>query len=106
MNSRMRGVYKRGNIFWIAYKAGPRVIRESTGSSDRKLAIGALDKRRAEVFEGRWVGRARDVRTPLSEAIQEFMTVYSKPRKVSSRDDQIILNRLQAFIGPNGCLQD
>jgi len=102
----MRGVYKRGNIFWIAYKAGPRVIRESTGSSDRKLAIGALDKRRAEVFEGRWVGRARDVRTPLSEAIQEFMTVYSKPRKVSSRDDQIILNRLQAFIGPNGCLQD
>ncbi|MBZ5634898.1 MAG: site-specific integrase [Acidobacteriia bacterium] len=102
----MRGIYRRGNIFWIVYKAGHRLIRESTGSSDRKLAIGALDKRRAEVFEGRWVGRARDVRTPLSEAIQEFMTVYSKPRKASSRDDQIILNRLQAFIGPNGYLQD
>ena len=102
----MRGIYRRGNIYWIAYKAGHRVIRESTGSSDRKLAIGALDKRRAEVFEGRWVGRMRDVRTPLSEAIQEFMTVYSKPRKASSRDDQIILNRLQAFIGPDGYLQD
>jgi len=102
----MRGIYRRGNIYWIAYKAGRRVIRESTGSSDRKLAIGALDTRRAEVFEGRWVGRARDVRTPLSEAIQEFMTVYSKPRKASSRDDQIILNRLQAFIGPSGYLQD
>ena len=99
----MRGIYRRGNIYWIAYKAAARVIRESTGSSDRKLAIGALDKRRAEVFEGRWVGRVRDVRTPLSEAIQEFMTVYSKPRKASSRDDQIILNRLQAFMEPLVC---
>ena len=69
----MRGIYRRGNIYWIAYKAGYQVIRESTGSSDRKLAVGVLDERRAEVFEGRWVGRARNVRTPLSEAIQEFM---------------------------------
>src|SRR5713101_4721798 len=106
MNPHMRGIYRRGNIYWIAYKAGHRVVRESTGSSDRKLAGGALDKRRVEVFEGRWVGRARDLRTPLSEAIQEFMTVYSKPRKVSWRDDQIILTRLEAFVGPNGYLQD
>jgi integrase len=70
------------------------------------LAIDALDTRRAEVFEGRWVGTARDVRTLLSEAIQEFMTVYSRPRKVSWKDDQLILKRLEAFIGTNGYLQD
>jgi integrase len=102
----MRGIYRRGNIYWIAYKTGRRTVRESTGTSDRKLAIGALDKRRAEVFEGRWVGRVRDVRTPLSEAVQEFMTVYSKPRKVSWKDDQIILKRLEAFTGPDCYVQD
>ena len=38
----MRGIYKRGNIYWVAYKAANRVIRESTGTPDRKLAEASL----------------------------------------------------------------
>src|SRR5216684_5681245 len=102
----MRGIYKRGKIYWIAYKTVNRLIRESTGTVDRKLAEAVLAKRRAEVFEGRWTGRLRDVKTPLRQAIQEFLNVYSRPRKVSWEDDQLILGRFATFVGPHACLQD
>src|SRR5437870_9340565 len=97
INTDMRGIYKRGNIYWIAYKAAHRVIRESTGTQDRKLAEAVLAKRRAEVFEGRWTGRLKETRTPLRQAIQEFLTVYSQPRKVSWEDDQFVLTRFATF---------
>src|SRR5438067_12969689 len=106
INSAMRGIYKRGNIYWVAYKAANRVIRESTGTDDRKLAEAVLAKRRAEVFEGRWTGRLRDVKTPLREAIQEFLNIYSRPRKVSWEDDRLVLDRFAAFVGPHACLQN
>jgi integrase len=102
----MRGLYKRGQIYWMAYKAASGVIRESTGTSDRRRAEAVLAKRRTEVFEGRWTGRLRDVRFPLRKAIEEFLTVYAEPRKVSWREDALILNRFAEFVGPNACLQD
>jgi integrase len=102
----MRGLYKRGNTYWMAYKAVSGVVRESTGTSDRKLAEAVLAKRRAEVFEGRWNGRLRDLRFPLRKAIEEFLAVYAKPRKASWREDALILNRFADFVGPSACLQD
>ena len=106
MNVPMRGLYRRGEIFWIAYKAVGKVIRESTGTSDRKLAEAVLSKRRAEVFEGRWIGRLRETQTPLREAIEEFLAVYSQPRKVSWKDDRFVLGRFATFLGPHTHLQD
>ncbi len=53
----MRGLYRRGNIYWISYQAGAQTVRESTGTNDRKLAEGVLAKRRADVFEGRLEGQ-------------------------------------------------
>jgi integrase len=106
MKPSMRGLYKRGTVFWMAYKAARGVVRESTGTSDRRLAEAVLSKRRAEVFEGRWIGRLRNTRTPVREAVQEFLAVYSKPRKVSWRDDRLVLGRFAAYLGPNACLQD
>src|SRR2546426_10386067 len=106
INLDMRGLYQRGDIYWMAYKAASGVIRESTGTDDRRLAEAVLAKRRAEVFEGRWTGRLRDARVPLRQAIQEFITVYSKPRKVSWKDDLFVLGRLAAFAGPNAHLQE
>src|SRR6266576_2649434 len=101
MNTPMRGLYKRGAIYWMAYKTIGGVVRESTGTSDRKLAEAVLSKRRAEVFEGRWTGRLRDVKTPLCQAIQEFLNVYSRPRKVAWEDDRLVLDRFAAFLGPH-----
>jgi integrase len=102
----MRGLYKRGEIYWVAYKAVGRVVRESTGTGDRRLAEAVLAKRRAEVFEGRWTGRLRDTQTPLPQAIQEFLAVYSQPRKVSWKDDRFVLCRFAKFLGPKVSLQE
>src|SRR5262249_50873440 len=106
INPEMRGLYKRGEIYWMAYKAASGVVRETTGTSDRRLAEAVLAKRRAEVFEGRWTGRLRDTKFPLSRAIQEYLTVYAKPRKVSWRDDLFVLGQFATFVGPNAYLQD
>ena len=101
----MRGLYKRGNIYWMSYTAGNRVIRESTHTSNQKLAEGVLCKRRAEVFEGRWSLKRR-TKIPLDQAIHEFLTVYAKPRKVSWREDERILGRFKVYAGRNAYLQD
>jgi integrase len=58
------------------------------------------------VFEGRWTGRRRDTQTPLRQAIQEFLTVYSQPRKVSWKDDRYMLGWFLKFLGGNAHLQD
>jgi integrase len=106
MNVPMKGLYKRGEIYWMAYKAIGGVVRETTGTPDRRLAEAVLAKRRAEVFEGRWTGRLRDSKTALRQAIPEFLAVYSKPRKVSWKDDRFVLGRFAAYLGPNAYLQD
>jgi integrase len=49
------GVYKRGSIWWASY-AGPggRLVRESTGERDRRLAERIERQRRASVAAGTW----------------------------------------------------
>lgn len=95
----MRGLYRRGSIYWISYQAGVQTVRESTGTGDRKLAEGVLAKRRAEVFEGRWKGRIRDVKTPLHQAAQEYLDLYARPHKISWREDERILRRFESEVG-------
>jgi integrase len=49
-----RGIYKRGNIYWISYQdAVRRQIRESSGSTNIGVARKFLAKRRYEVLEGK-----------------------------------------------------
>ena len=49
-----KGLYKRGNVWWLRY-AGPdgRVRYESTGTSDFKEAKGTLVDRRKEIKDGK-----------------------------------------------------
>jgi integrase len=51
--ARAKGVFKRGNIYWICYKnLDGRIIRESSGSENYNDAIDKLDIRRREIKEG------------------------------------------------------
>lgn len=51
--TKTRGIYKRGNIYWIRY-AGPdgRIRRESTGGGSIRYAQNMLIQRKALVLEG------------------------------------------------------
>lgn len=54
MSKRMRGLYKRGNIWWCDYmSASGRMVLESTGERDHNRAVEFLVKRRAEVAAGK-----------------------------------------------------
>ena len=49
-------LYKRGDVWYILFIHRGRRHRESSGSSDRKVAVALLKKRIAEVVEGRIIG--------------------------------------------------
>ncbi|HQJ95444.1 MAG TPA: hypothetical protein PLT06_11500, partial [Syntrophorhabdaceae bacterium] len=49
MAKRMRGLYKRGSIWWCSYKSITGIVRQSTGKSDYNEAMEFLGKRVAEV---------------------------------------------------------
>ena len=103
---RRDGLYQRGDVWWMSYHAGGRRIRESTGFSDRKAAELALAKVKVNVKERKWFGRNQETVTTLDEAIKNFMDVYSKPRKASWKDDEMMLALFQKFAGSNATLQD
>lgn len=56
----MRRLYKPAEFSSIACR---EFLRESAGTSDRKLAQSVLARRCEEVFEGLWTGRLRENRT-------------------------------------------
>jgi integrase len=54
MAKRMRGLYKRGNVWWCSYmSASGRMVRESTTETDYNRAVEFLVKRRTEVAAGK-----------------------------------------------------
>ena len=100
------GLYLRGGVWWMSYIVGGRRHRESTEYADRKSAELVLAKVRVGIKEGKWFGRSADVRTPMTEAIQEFMSLYAKPRKISWEEDECILRRFRDHVGAAKILQD
>ena len=47
-------IYKRGSVYWIAYRVNGRLYRESTGETTKRDAIDFLDKRKKEIRKGKW----------------------------------------------------
>jgi integrase len=72
------GVYRRpdrtsrGRIWWITYTDGGRQLRESSGSTNKRVAEKLLAKRRAEVLEGR-LGLPRSHSPRLGEWSEKFL---------------------------------
>src|SRR6185369_5838374 len=48
------GIYKRGETWWLSYMIQGRQIRESSGSTNKRLASKLLSVRKAQVVEDRW----------------------------------------------------
>ena len=53
MARRMKGIYRRGNVWWACYKnTYGRVVRVSTGKTDYSEAVTFLNSRRTEIDKG------------------------------------------------------
>jgi integrase len=73
MARRVRGLYKRGRVWWCCYKdLNERVIRVSTGTADYDEAIRYLSDRRTEVRAGIEPERKKIVNHTFSELVEEY----------------------------------
>ncbi len=73
MAKRVRGLFKRGRVWWCCYKnLDERVIRETTGTADYDEAIDFIMKRRAEVKAGVEPEPKKIVNHTFTELVDEY----------------------------------
>jgi integrase len=92
---RERGLYKRGNIWYMDFTFKDRYghkcrRREPTGTANKKLALDFLSKRRAEIAEGKYL----DLKTQKKVKFKDFSEIYlakhsSKNRSYHSDKDRM-----------------
>jgi len=93
------GVFKKGRNFYIDYYLpNGRRRREMIGPS-KKRAMLALDKRRVQIAEGKFFDIKKEEKIPFGKMAMEYLEVYSRPNKRSSRRDEISAKHLVSFFG-------
>jgi integrase len=94
------GLFLRGKIWWMSFTAQGRHYRESTSTSNKKLADSIRAKKIFEIAEGRFLKVKRDTKQVFRDFAAEFMEKYSRPNKRSwkSADDNSI-KQLNRFFG-------
>ena len=71
----MKGVYKRGNIYWIRYAGlDGRIVRESSGSDKFKKAENLLIKRKQDIREG----KMPEIKVIKNHTFKELAAEYRK----------------------------
>jgi integrase len=89
-----RGIYKRGEIFWIKYYRNGKPYRESTKSDKITVAQRFLKKREGEISEGKLPGIYFD-KVKFNELAADYLTDY----KVNERDSLDKAKRSVQFLG-------
>lgn len=98
------GLYRRSDsrcknkIWWISYIKDGRQHRESSGSTNKKLAEKFLTLRTAQVFEERWsLPRSKSPR--LGAWVEEFLKSVSHDKTLSRYQSSI--NNILSYFGKN-----
>jgi hypothetical protein len=75
-----KGVYKRGNVWWLAFvDVHGRVIRETSESSDYKAALKKLADKRDAVAKGKEVAKPNVRNVLFADAVEEYLK-WAKPQ--------------------------
>lgn len=75
MARKAKGLYKRGNVWWCAYKSlTGKVVRVSTGFTDYDKAVDFLVKRKADVI----AGIEPEIKKVINYTFNELEAEYSK----------------------------
>ena len=78
--SQGKGVYKRGNVWWLAFvDVHGRVIRETSGTSDYKSALKKLADCRDKVAKGKEVEKRKIRKVLFADAVAEYLK-WAKPQ--------------------------
>src|SRR3989338_2905649 len=82
----MKGVYQRGQIYYIDYYVGGRRVREAVGEN-KKLAEVVLKKRKVEIAEGKFLDIKKEEKVKFEDFADTFINLHSKPNKRSWESD-------------------
>lgn len=90
--AKVRGVYKRGDYYWIRY-AGPdgRIIRESSQSKLFRDAEGLLLQRKREVLEGKLPIPKRMAAHTFNELAGHYLAWAEKQKSFRSKKSIVLL---------------
>lgn len=93
-----RGIYKRGDIWWVSFTADGRQIRESSKSTSKKVAEKLLAKRRVNVAENRFLDFRKSEKIKFEDFANEYLEVHAKNKRSyhSDLDTVKVLNRFFA----------
>jgi len=91
----MKGVYLRGNRWWIRYRFNGRLIRQAIG--ERVPAEKTMEEIRRRIEDGRHQIKPRAERRTFGEMTAEYLEI--KADKRSLRCDRLMLNQLVPVFG-------
>ena len=91
-----KGIYKRGNVFWICYAGlDGRIVRESSGSSKCREAEGLLIDRKQEIKDGKMPELKKIANHTFLELAGEYLKWAERQRSFSGKSR--LINQL---LGP------
>lgn len=94
MAKRMRGIYKRGNIWWCCYKTlSGRMVRESTGHTVYDNAVEYLAKQKADVKAGIAPELKKIANYTFGQLVQDYKAWAERQRSFKSKI--FLINQLE-----------
>jgi integrase/recombinase XerD len=93
----MKGVYQRGDRWWIRYRFNGKLIRQAIG--DKKLAEETMKTIRRRIEDGQHEIKPRDERRTFAEMAVEYEEIKAAEEKRSLRCDRQFLKQLLPVFG-------
>jgi integrase len=93
----MKGVYQRGQVWWIRYRFNGNLVRQSIG--DRVLAERTIEEVRHRIQDGRHEIKLKDERRTFAEMAEEYLEVKSNKRSLNG--DRQTFKQLLPIFGPS-----
>ena len=69
----IKGLYLRGQVYWVAYKANGKICRESTGERSQAEAEFFLAKRRKQVRDGEIIETRKRKNNKLADLAKDYL---------------------------------
>jgi integrase len=93
------GLIKRGQKWWIQLRQDNRLVRISTGTSNKKLAQEIEAKTKTELVEGKYFDKGQGNKKTFKDMADKYMTEYAieKPRDSKRRDQTSLKHLLPVF---------
>ena len=93
---KIKGLYKRDNIFWMCFTVDGRVYRKSTGKTTQKEAVEALNRSKKEVEDSKVLSIDKG-KCMFGELAKKYDEIFAKKQKGYRTKKYIIRQLVDEF---------